>query len=459
MRISQYTTSLLAAVLCTALWSCSGDEPDGGGDNGYGEEVSVSFTIEAPAATPVDGTEYRDPMPERSEELMHSWQIIFVDNNDNVVRTLSGSTDNLAGVREATVSGTVPKGRYTVYAFANMSEADIATYGGVSGAPGGTALKNLQFTGLVPYYGSVQDKPAIANAWDVGAKHVPMTGKRQVTVTGRTDETFRIEVIRLFGKVEFAFCNTSEHTITVNRVQFGPLVHGTIGAFRDPVSNGSPTAPILGNPVIADATWITRIADAEMGPGTDYKQGANAFCYVPESTPDIYDAKRYYILVDATRNGERVTLPYLTDLSVMKHINRNDYWQIPVNLSDWIVDFDVIFYPPIGGYPAVQKFLEGEQIYFTFGSQGAFAITPRIKQAGDGKPYLQPGQYSITVTLGDHTAGMFTKEPAPDTGTNEILGELSETPGGAEVKVEVRITTDAGTQAVYTRTLYIQHAK
>ena len=225
------------------------------------------------------------------------------------------------------------------------------------------------------------------------------------------------------------------------------------------MSNGSPTAPILGNPVIADATWITLKADAEMHPGTDYKQGANAFCYVPESTPDSYDAKRYYILVDATRNGERVTLPYLTDLSVMKHINRNDYWQIPVNLSDWIVDFDVIFYPPIGGYPAVQKFLEGEQIYFTFGSQGAFAITPRIKQAGDGKPYLQPGQYSITVTLGDHTAGMFTKEPAPDTGTNEILGELSETPGGAEVKVEVRITTDAGTQAVYTRTLYIQHAK
>lgn len=452
MRISQYLTSLLAAALCTALWSCSGDEPDGGGDNGYGEEVSVSFTIQAPAAAPGDD-KYRDPMPELPAEMMHSWQIIFVDNSDNVVRTLSGSTDIADGVREATVTGTVPKGQYTVYAFANMSEADIALYGGVSGTPTGTALKNLKFTGLVPYYGSVQDKPAVANAWEVGARNVPMTGKRRVTVTGRTDETFQIEVIRLFGKVEFAFRNTSEHQTTVNRVQFGPLVHGTIDAFRDPADG----KPVPGSPVITQATWLGQINDAVMAPGTGYKQGAHAFTYVPESNPDSYDAKRYYILVDATRNGERLTLPYLTDLSEMSYINRNDYWQIPVTLSDWIVDFDVIFYPPIGGYPAVQKFLEGEQIYFTFASQGAFAITPRIKEAGDGKPYLQPGQYTITVTPGNYTAGMFTKVPALDNGTNEILGELSETPGGAEINVIVTINTNAGARPVYTRTLYILH--
>ena len=444
MRITQYLFSLLITVCCGfALSGCAGEDgPDP--DGGYGAEVPVTVAIAATDVRQNGTAAYRDPMDVTANELIHNWQIVFVDNS-GITRAILNGTPNPGGVRSDRVNGTIAKGTYTVYAFANITAQQLQTYASFTPTVGqnqGETLRTLRFDGFMPEDNVMQ--------------LVPMTGKREVTVTGRTDEVFQIEVIRLFAKVEFTFRNASQNTtLTVNGVQFGPQVKSSLPAFFDPRPNaGAANKPDVASPSVVTSPWLRNIGDNVMQPGASHKTGAHTFCYVPESTPDCFEAKRYYLLVDVTRNGEQDIIPAFTNVGVLPWIGRNDYIQIPIALTDWVVDYDVLFYPPIGGYPAVQKFTEGKQVYFTFGSQGAFAIVPRIKEAGPDNPYLQPEQYTVSVKVNSATAGMFVKQPAYDAATKEIVGELSGTAGTAEVEVTASITSDA-TSLVYTRLIYI----
>ena len=61
---------------------------------------------------------------------------------------------------------------------------------------------------------------------------------------------------------------------------------------------------------------------------------------------------------------------------------RNDWVRIPIVLTDWVLELDVTFYPPIGGYPAVKTEEKDNEFYARFGTGGYFAIVPRVRNGG-----------------------------------------------------------------------------
>lgn len=69
----------------------------------------------------------------------------------------------------------------------------------------------------------------------------------------------------------------------------------------------------------------------------------------------------------------------------LEWINRNDHIIIPISITDVTVDWEVLFYPPIGGYPAEIDNKDEFNYYCEFGTQGEFIIVPTII-GSDGNP-------------------------------------------------------------------------
>ena len=437
---------LLIAMACAMLpASCAsdnGDSPDGG----YGRPVDISVNISVPAPTATltpDG--FRPQAPETDNELIHNWKVVFIDNSGTVRAIFDGGDINGVGKHADTFKGELPTGTYKVYAFANIPPAAFTshtattfTVGSAVANSDGLALDNAIFHGL-------------ENSKDPNLL-VPMTGTRTVTVTGRTEEPFAIEVTRLLAKVEFTFSNLTDRSVTINSVSFGPKYTGDAKMFHNPA--GRPEIPATATLTTAPVLDGNALRASTMAPGVGYDEGAHGWLYLHESVPDSHPTGRYLVNVELTRaDGTTDVVTALTQADVIPYINRNDYIQIPIAISDWLVDFDVLFYPPIGGYPAVLKESQGKDFYFKFGTQGTFNLIPRIRRAQADSPYLQPSQYEITVSAAPPTSTFFTKVPAPDS-NGEIIGELSGEEGTAAINVSVHIKGTA-TDLIYTRTIYI----
>ena len=136
----------------------------------------------------------------------------------------------------------------------------------------------------------------------------------------------------------------------------------------------------------------------------------------------------------------------------LTYINRNDWIRIPVILTDWIIEMDVRFYPPIGGYPAVVVDQNNDEFYATFGTQGRFSVTPRARK-NDTAPYE-----AVTVTAIETTGDdIFTTggKPAIDPVTGEITGEMSSATGNAIVTLTFRVAADTNVSHIITRKFHI----
>lgn len=432
---------LIAATLSLALGSCSSqDGPDDPNGN-YGALTDAEFSITAKDVTaPGVGGEFRPEASQTDNELIHNWTVVFVDNTSTVRAIVSGGRDD-SPIYSDVVRTSLHTGTYTAYAFANYTTLG-ETFGvnptiGASFNPA-NALFNT---------GNTNNPDAL----------IPMTGTRVIKVTGRVEEPEAIEVIRAMAKVEFTFANLSQNAVTINSVQIEPAYKGRVPLFRDPK-----TATGYAKPVNADANapytsvTVSNLNDKYMPVNTPYTQGAYAHVYLAENNPDYYPAQTYTLRVNMSRDGksESDEVVVLTDPTAVPFMNRNDYIQIPISISDWIIDFDVQFYPPIGGYPAVQKFAENKQLFFTFGSMGKFAILPKIRNAADGSPFLQPEQYNITITPRQVSDGMFIESPSFNNKSHEIIGELSGANGRATFDVNVDIHGTA-THLVYSRSIII----
>ena len=156
-------------------------------------------------------------------------------------------------------------------------------------------------------------------------------------------------------------------------------------------------------------------------------------------------------LTTLTGNGnvseERISLTNLT------YINRNDYLDIPIILTDYKLEIDVVSYPPIGGYPPSVVY-NGDAWHITFAGGGPFQLTPRLIQLSDGT--------EVTMTDSDWTfsytdnsiSGFFEESPVLKNG--EIFGIIKATATGSVLfTLSANITTSTGIQRVISYKIYI----
>lgn len=451
MKISLLKYALILPLLLAAACAKDADSPQSP------EPASAKFRISAAAADP--GTP-EDPVSDN--EKINSYKIIFVSNqtiDGNNVRTVRAVVNKDSkdlgetGVEEDTFTVDLAPGTYDIYAIANIStkEEDIAAlnyYGHIKDENIGTFFANPEGVLTVPTH------EAIVNAiWEDMPNgytgDIPMCRFiKDAKITGKIEESFSVEVVRMLAKMEFKFSAPDATVpVTIKKV----TVHG--------VSTGAipfmPNYDILGTsaPTLLDGTGREDLVFDNISLKLDgSQQKSTGIKYLRESVAEVHPSGSFLISVEMLRgntDGEKdkewqdVVQYAIAD--ELKYINRNDHIVIPIRITDWILDIDVHFYPPIGGYPAVIVEKNKEEHYITFGTQGTFEIITSVRNAKPDSTPLSKDNYKVAIgtpeitNTAEGSPNLFVKNPYISK-TGEILGEVSSATGIARVPISVSIT-------------------
>ena len=433
IRNSLTATLLMAGSVAIMLSGCQkSDEPYAGGQIDVPMSISVSRTESSPAL---------------GNELINSWWVVFTQTDGTVAAIADGTP--ASPVEHDEIRLQLSPGTYKAYAFANVSAE---------------ALKKA--TGLTFSKDVKVDDDAIKSAvWqnlsNLYSGHIPRTGTATVTVTDRIHEPFAVEVVRMYAKIEVEFTSEATEAVTVNSIDFLPMCEGPVKLMPDYNIDNAPAllaGATIGKTVAQTNINLTVPANSKTGKKTSH-------IYVREvSAMSATDLKSLNLLLHTTRGGEAQILRAIVD--GVSFINRNDHILIPILFTDWTIDPQVIFYPPIGGYPEASLNGKDDDFYVEFGTQGDFAINMRVRRAKASEAYLPASQVEVTILDGiEDPSGIFTKLPSLNPLTGEIIGTLSENRGTAKVKVSIKIAPDNKSESFptdptkvkyeYLRTLYI----
>lgn len=444
---------LLAVVVAMMAGGCASDLPGDASAVGKARFAISAVANDASATRAVTDTRAvtGTPADPTDSEKINSWWMVFVQSNGTVYKILDradanpglGTYTDTTPVEQEYFECDLPRGTYTVYAFANITPDELKSATGISfeegATPSGVGSDGVDGSVWNPDL-SLYPKLDL-NLWE---GNVPMSGFKTITVKNTIEETFSIEVVRMVAKIDFQFTNKTTSQIAVNSVWIKPIPKSTVPVSLMPDYDCLGNYPFSDTP-LADGDYFTleyKLQSAktlDIAGCDDGSDKGSVYFYCKESATNT-PTDLFTVGVNITRTKDGVNykdeeILYSPTYQITTCINRNDWIVIPIVFTDWIVDFDVLFYPPIGGYPAVMREdgTDGESHYFTFASQGKFVITPRIKRA-DNDNWLQPDEYLSSMVIstpqdisGDGAA-IFSTYPAvdPDKNPYEIIGELKD---------------------------------
>ena len=355
--IYPYAAALLTGMVAVSCASESAEAPD----NGLPAPVGISITA-APLGVSTRGfaPEELTEDPASSSELINNWIVFFTQGGVVISFEEGGST---TGVWNDRVQTELPRGRYTVLAFANMDNEKLKDL-----FKEGEALPE-DWQNLMNDEKNGDNRPLI-----------PMSGYREINVTQTVNETFSIQVVRMLAKVQFAFKNESQTPVSIEKIEFQPVYNGDIYLFPEEgngdnrfVEGKYPNPQNYGMRTIAPALSLPNFNDT-----------ARSTFYIKESAAKgNHPTDHFHIGISLKRNGETENATYALASDELQTILRNDYVLFPVVISDYIPRLEVYDYPPIGGYP-VQVESNGNEFYATFSSSGAFDIEAKlVNSAGE----------------------------------------------------------------------------
>ena len=480
IRNKKYRRGIVAAFAAAFLTAgCSESEESHGSSLPDGTPVEVTLELSAPYNQAPSLSSRGDGIPANPEmhEKIGNWFLVFVDRA-GIVRKILRRTDTETGintinnpVEAETFKCVLPSGTYSVYAFANLTPEELALATGLSFNIG-NPVSYAQCRDAV--WNDARQGVRRLNLWNIKDEYIPMSGYHvPFKVQNTIEETISIEVVRMMAKVELKFSNPTDADITVNSVGFDPVTQSCVALYPLSMTDGKPadiSYGILGNSAYSpldDAIYgkveydLKPAANTDVSPfivakKTDEKVGERSCSfYIKESISDHHNDGAFTVWLNVTHDGgNRESIQHNITSDIRGYINRNDWIVIPITLSQYDVSVEALFYPPIGGYPAVLSSTDpdGSQV-FTFGTQGEFAIVPYVTDKLSGL-HLAPSEYSIEIgdIAGDD---IFEDNKSPEiTHTSaslpdEITGTLSTAAGKAKVEVKVSIGAQTYTRCVY----------
>lgn len=436
-RFSIIISSILSALILTGCSESSDPAPDTGQGGFHIRSRAISGSFGSRASTDHDLT--------HDTENINSWIVVFykqAETNPDVatVEEVCRGTVTTPGMEFSFYPEKITDGTYDIAAFANIDE-DVLKKAGIliENTDNSLSLEAIRNMSL-----NLENLPG-----EVGKYQVPMSGyRRNVKIVDKAEsgtnyngKTEVIEVIRLYAKVEIQLQNISEGPMTINRVDFGYVNEGAVPLFPDYDNLGKEGAPSTDPPAILQELTDGKVAnDAKKKLDNIFSEeitlakdeSKEAVFYVRESVASTLTPNgRFYVTLAFTREGKTPEAHYADLADSFQWIQRNDHVLIRVPVSDVTMDWEVIAYPPIGGYPAVIK---GENLTYTFSTPGKFSIRPIVKKGG----VIVPSEY---VTLNVSTSNDAIFKSKPERKNDEIIGEIGTKLGKATLTCTLKVKT------------------
>lgn len=373
------------------------------------------------------------------EENMKSWTVVFVKSDGTVAKVVKQPTvaEGKDMEDDVTVTG-LEAGTYSVYSFANISDAELGTITEGSPSPDFDS-KSFAVNG---------------NDMDITANGIPMSNKQTVTIGSDGQPDVKdLYVVRMLSKITLKFRNMTGQDITVNNVSISDITSNPATGTENvkllpakPVSSANvPQAPNLVENAKRDdfthAIGLTVTKDA-----TDYDtDNSSVSFYVNESRAG--NAYPYFVVTLETNVGSQRYFMY-TDWN---QIARNDHHVLKLALSDYKLRLKVEDFGSIGSAPSLKD--DGKQLNLIFHDLEEFHIIPSVTKYSDGSSVtftnLEWKKLSESV-VGDESKAFSTK-PYIVTDKKIIeaatLGELGKKIGPIiyQLSVKVNDTPDSPT--------------
>lgn len=306
------------------------------------------------------------------EENMKSWTVVFVKSSDGTVAKVVKQPSVAEGKDkkdDVTVTG-LEAGTYSVYSFANISDAELGTITEGSPSPDFDS-KSFAVNG---------------NDMDIKAKGIPMSNKQEVTIgsDGKPNIT-DLYVVRMLSKITLKFRNMTGEDIIVNNVSISDITSNPATGTENvkllpakPVSSANvPQTPnLVENAKRDDFTHAIGLTITKNTTDYDTDNSRSVSFYVNESQAG--NAYPYFVVTLETNVGSQRYFMY-TDWN---QIARNDHHVLKLALSDYKLRLKVEDFGSIGMYPSLKD--DGKQLNLTFHYPGEeFHIIPSVTKYSD----------------------------------------------------------------------------
>lgn len=375
------------------------------------------------------------------EENMKSWTVVFVKSDRTVAKVVKQPSVAEGKDKEddVTVTG-LEAGTYSVYSFANISDAELGTITEGSPSPDFDS-KSFAVNG---------------NDMDIKANGIPMSNKQVVTIgsNGQPDVK-KLYVVRMLSKITFKFRNMTGEDITVKNVSISDITSNPATGTKNvkllpatPVSseNVAQTPNLVENAKRDDFTHAITPGLTIAKNTTDYDtdNSRSVSFYVNESQAG--KAYPYFVVTLETNVGSQRYFMY----TEWYQIARNDHHVLKLALSDYKLRLKVEDFSAIGMYPSLKD--DGKQLNLTFHYPGEeFHIIPSVTKYSDPTgaevSFTDLKWTKLSEPVTDAETKAFSTIPKIVTGENRIeaetLGELGKKIGPIVYQLSVKV--DDGT--------------
>lgn len=306
------------------------------------------------------------------EENMKSWTVVFVKSSDGTVAKVVKQPSVAEGKDkkdDVTVTGLEAGTTYTVYSFANISDADLGTITEGSSSPNFDS-KSFAVNG---------------NDWNI-ANGIPMSNKQEVIIGSNGQPNVKdLYVVRMLSKITLKFRNMTGKDITVNEVSISDITSnpatGTENIMLLPKTSVSSAdvaqAPnLVENAASGEFTHtISRGLTVANNTTYDTDNSRSVSFYVNESQAgNVYP---YFVVTLKTSVGSQRYFMY-TDWN---KIARNDHHVLKLALSDYKLRLKIEDFGSIGSTPSLKD--DGKQLNLIFHDLEEFHIVPSVTKYSD----------------------------------------------------------------------------
>ena len=374
----KYMTCLV--MLLTFFAACSPDSDASDPGSTTNKTYTLHFNL-----SPVSGSSassraetYTEGSPNTwedgsKEENMKSWTVVFVKSDGTVAKVVKQPSVAEGKDKEddVTVTG-LEAGTYSVYSFANISDAELGTITEGSPSPDFDS-KSFAVNG---------------NDWNI-ANGIPMSNKQEVTIGSDGQPNVKdLYVVRMLSKITLKFRNMTGQDITVKNVSISDITSnpatGTKNVKLLPANNVVSSTYVAQTPNLVENAKRDDFTHAitsgltvdKTATNYDTDNSRSVSFYVNESQAG--NAYPYFVVTLETNVGSQRYFMY-TDWN---QIARNDHHVLKLALSDYKLRLKVEDFSAIGMYPSVKD--DGKQLNLTFHYPGEeFHIIPSVTKYSD----------------------------------------------------------------------------
>lgn len=441
-HIMKYMACLVMLLLTFAACSPDSDASDPGSTTNKTYTLHFNLSPVSGSSASSRAETYTEGSPNTwedgsKEENMKSWTVVFVKSDGTVAKVVKHPSVAEGKDKEddVTVSG-LEAGTYSVYSFANISDAELGPITEGSPSPDFDS-KSFAVNG---------------NDMDIKAKGIPMSNKQKVTISsdGQPDVK-QLYVVRMLSKITLKFRNMTDRDIIVNNVSISDITSNPAAGAENvkllpktsvSSANVAQTPNLAENAASGEFTHTISSGLTVANNTTDYDtdNSRSVSFYVNESQAG--KAYPYFVVTLETNVGSQRYFMY-TDWN---QIARNDHHVLKLALSDYKLRLKVEDFSAIGMYPSLKD--DGKQLNLTFHYPGEeFHIIPSVTKYSDPTgaevSFTDLKWTKLSEPETDAETKAFSTIPKIVTGENRIeaetLGELGKKIGPIIYQLSVKV--------------------